>query len=70
MVNNLLQKEHSPFVDNAHLQNAGGEHGVKLFTGAEEQGDDRRISARNLGQEQCTNASWQREIRLVPAREI
>lgn len=55
-MNNLLYKEHSAFVDDAHLQNTGGERSMKLFTEADEQGGDRGISARNLAQGQCMNS--------------
>lgn len=68
-LNNLLYEEDSPFVDNAHLQNTGGEHSAKLFTEAEEQGDDRIISARTLEQEQCTNSpSKQKSGLCLPMR--
>lgn len=37
-----------PSVDNARLQNTGGEHSTNLVTEAEEQRNGGRISARNL----------------------
>lgn len=53
-------------VDNAHVRNTGGEHSVKLFTEAERQGDDRRIRARNLEQEQSMNSPAKEKLGLVP----
>ena len=47
-MNNLLHTEHSALEDNVHLRDIGGEHNAELFTEAEEQGAERRISARSL----------------------